>query len=133
VPEGSSAIVPPIVVAEGWDLTFHRTEGDVLAYYEPWFPGDAHYRAFDSQGRRLELVAVPPVERRHILGPVYADNAHRSALLVRVRGTEPRGAEELADLLRGWLVHVNVLNEATSTWSLPDLLAAAIDRAGFTP
>jgi hypothetical protein len=56
VSEGSSAIVPPIVVAEGWDATFHRTEADVLAYYEPWFPGDALYRAFDSEGRRLDLV-----------------------------------------------------------------------------
>jgi hypothetical protein len=133
VSEVSSAIVPPIVVAEGWDATFHRTERDVLAYYEPWFPGDAQYRAFDSQGRRLELVAVPPVKRRHIPGRAWADNAHRSALRVRVCETEPHGAGELADLLRGWLGRVDALHQATTTESLPDLLAAAVDRAGFTP
>ena len=128
----TSSIVPPVVVAEGWDVTFHRSEDDVLAYYEPWFPGSAEYRSFDSEGRRLELVADPPVRRRRLLGPIGTDDANKSTLLLRVLETEPSGESELVALLREWLPMVGAPRDGLAELTLDQLLRKAIDRTGFT-
>jgi hypothetical protein len=129
----ASPIVPPIVVAEGWDLTFHRSEADVLAQYEPWFPSSAEYRAFDSEGRRLELVADPPIARQHLLGPVWTDNAHESLLLIRPTETAPGGADELIALLRGWLPRAGLVRDDLDKLTLDELMREAIGRTGFAP
>jgi hypothetical protein len=128
----TSLIVPPVVVAEGWDVVFHRSEEDVLAYYEPWFPSGAEYRSFDSEGRRLELVADPPVRRRRLLGPIGVDDAHKSTLLLRAVETEPSGESELVALLREWLPMVDVPRDGLADLTLDELLRKAIDRAGFS-
>jgi hypothetical protein len=125
-------IVPPVVVAEAWDLTFHRSPDDVLAYYEPWFPAAAGYRAFDAEGRRLELVAHPPVVPKRLIGAIWTDNAHESSLTIRPIEGEPSGANELAELLRGWLPRVGVRLDNAERLTLPELLERAVARAGFT-
>jgi hypothetical protein len=74
-------IVPPIVVAEGWDLGFYRSEDDLLSHLEPWFPSSCGYRAFDSQGRRLELFADPPIVEKRLLGVEPAEEISLETLL----------------------------------------------------
>jgi hypothetical protein len=50
--------LPPLLVAEGWDLTFFRSAESLAGYIESWFPPDVEYRAWDGVGRWLELVVV---------------------------------------------------------------------------
>ena len=123
----------PIVVTEGQDVTFHRSVEDVGRYYEAWFPDSIEHRAFDAEGRRLELYAEPPIVPGHGVGPIGPDSAHRSSLHVRTREPEPSGAAELADLLRellrGRRDHDAMLDELT----LAQLLGLAVARAGFLP
>ena len=127
----ASSIVPPIVIAEGQELMFFHTEADVLVQLEPWYPSDADYRAFDSRGRRLELFADPPIVEKHLIGPLWTDNAHRSSLFVKATEEEPGGADELGALLREWLAAVDVPLEPGEEPTLDQLLAKATGRAGF--
>jgi hypothetical protein len=126
-------MVGPIVVAEGEDVTFHRTVEDVGAYYEVWFPDSVEHRAFDAEGRRLELYADPPVVPGHGIGAIPTDAAQRSTLCVRAREAEPSGADELGvllrELLRGRRDHDATLDDLT----LPHLLDLAVARVGFLP
>jgi hypothetical protein len=41
-------IVPAVVVAERWDLSFYGSTDDIVREIAPWFPSDAEYRACDS-------------------------------------------------------------------------------------
>jgi hypothetical protein len=125
-------IVPPVVVAEGLDLSFYRSTDDVVCEIEPWFPSEAEYRAFDSQGRRLGLFADPPVTPKHLIGPIWTDNAQHSSLLVRATEGQPSGGEELAALLRAWLATVGTPLAVPDDLSLDELLAKGIERAGFS-
>jgi hypothetical protein len=121
-------IVPPIVVAEDSDLSFFRSVNDVLSYLEPWFPSSCSYRAFDSQGRRLELFAEPPVVTRRVLGPIWTDNAHESSLHIRAIEEEPSGVDELTTMLRDWLARVDPSFQPAEDPSLEALLARATER-----
>jgi hypothetical protein len=111
----SGPIAPPIVVAEGHDVTFHRTVADVGAYYESWFPDTVEHRAFDAEGRRLELYAEGP------------------ELQVRPGEAEPSGATELADLLRAQLRGRRSSDPVIDTLGLERLLSLAVARAGYLP
>jgi hypothetical protein len=124
----ASAIVPPIVVAEHSDLSFFRSANGVSGYLEPWFPSSCDYRAFDSEGRRLELVAEPPVVRRRVLGPIWSDNAHESSLHIKAIEQEPSGVDELTSLLRDWLARVDPAFQPAEAASLEKLLARATER-----
>jgi hypothetical protein len=109
------AIVAPIVVAEGMDVTFHRAAGDVGGYYESWFPESVEYRAFDAEGRRLEL------------------RAEGSSLLVRTLEDAPSGDDELCELLRSVLRGRRPSDTLLEELSLPRLLDLAVARIGFLP
>ncbi|HEY6759802.1 MAG TPA: hypothetical protein VI318_09935 [Baekduia sp.] len=109
----SGGVTAPIVVADGLDVTFHRSADDVGAYYEPWFPDSVEYRAFDAEGRRLEL---------------HADGA---TLAVRPAGDD--GAEELATLLRETLRGPRDRDDVLDGLTLGRLLELAVGRAGFLP
>lgn len=124
-------IVPPLVVAEGGDVTVFRSATGLISYIEPWFPNSADYRAFDSEGRRLELVADPPIVRRRLVGPVWTDNAHKSSLLVRSREAVPSGADELAGILRELLAFLEVRLDESEGTRLDELLTMVIERLGF--
>ena len=45
----------PLLVVEGYDLTFLRSQHDLGRYLEPWCV-DVEHRAWDGLGRPLELV-----------------------------------------------------------------------------
>ena len=47
--------VPPLLVADGWDVTFFRSQLDLGSVVEPWYV-DERYRAWGALGRPLELV-----------------------------------------------------------------------------
>ena len=118
-------VVPPIVVVEGQDVMLFRTESDLRAELEPWYPSSADYRAYDREGRRLELFADPPVVERRLIGPIWTDNAHESSLFVRPTETTPSHAEELASALRDWLQATGVKIPDSERLMLPEL----VDRA----
>jgi len=126
----SEGIDPPIVVIEGWDFEFFETVADALSSIEPWYPTWVpDYRAFDRLGRRLELVAEPPVvEKRILLGFLRTDNAHKSSLTIRPVAAEPSGREELVGLLRGYLREVEAGID-TEHLGLEALWAQATSRA----
>lgn len=97
-------VVPPIVVSEGWDVSFFASEEAVDKELEPWYPSDAEYRAFDSEGRKLELtVRKVVIPRRLIWDRKY------EVVGVRAKETAARHADDLARLLREWL---RVIGEA---------------------
>ena len=125
-------IIPPIVVAEGWDVTVYETSDHVLRHIEPWFPSSVDYRAFDSEGRRLELVADPPVMQKRLIGPIRTDDADQSSLFIRAIESEPTGLEELSAMLEAWLQRVGVPLDLAEDWTLDQLLAKAMERDGFT-
>ena len=120
----------PIVVIEGLDFQFFDTLDDALSSIEPWYPSWApEYRAFDCQGRRLELVADPPiVAKRRLFGLFATDNAHGSSLIIQPLEIEPSGQQELTGLLRGYLREV-APGLDTEHMALPELWAQASKRA----
>jgi hypothetical protein len=81
-------IVPPIIYAEGLDLSFYAQCDDVTWDIEEGLLSGLDYVAFDAQGRRLELVG------------------DEGEVLVRALEDEPSGAGDLAATDRGrcgWL------------------------------
>ncbi len=117
-------IVPPIVVAEGADVSVFASVEDVVRQLEPWFADEPH-RAYDAEGRALDLVADPPiVERRLLFGLLRSDSAHESELRVVARESEPGHAAELAALLRERLGE-------SAPLPLPELLDRLIRRDGY--
>lgn len=116
-------LVPPLVVADGLDLSFFDSEAELRSEIEPWFANES-YRAFDSEGHVLELVADPPVVKRRILfGLLGADNSHQSTLHVRRSANQQAQPTALAVLLREWLEAVS--EPADPDADLPTLLARA--------
>jgi len=124
-------IEPPIVIAEGHDVMIYPSVVHVLSDLEPWYPSNADYRAFDAHGRRLELVADPPVVPKRVFWFLWTDNAHTSSLSIRAVEREPSGAAELAGLLREWLRVLEVPLDPGEEPSLDDLLDRAIARGGY--
>ena len=112
-------------------MNLFASEAALTSYLEPWFPSSVDYRAFDSQGRRLELLADPPVESRKVLGPIRSDNAHASELTVRAVEETPTGAGELAEVVRHQLTASGTEVE-TQELSLDRLLEVAVGRLGLT-
>lgn len=125
------APVPPIVVIEGHDFMFYSSVDALIADIEPWYPSSVEYRAFDSEGRQVELSADPPVRRRRLLGPIWTDNAHKSNLRVRATEPLPTHTDELAHLLRETVAARGAADGEVGAWNLKDLLTAAIDRHGI--
>lgn len=120
-----SDLVPPIVLAEGWDVMFFGSEDAVGRHLEAWYPEEVEYRAYDAQGRKLELfVNRETVPRRWL--PDRTDER----VAVRSCEREPTHAAELAELLAQWLPMVNETVPADAT--LEALLQRAIERVGYT-
>lgn len=124
-------LVPPIVVIEGDDFMFYESVDALIADIEPWYPSSVEYHAFDSDGRRIELSADPPITYQRLIGPIWTDNAHHSRLLVRATEAVAAHAGELAGLLRETLVAGGVAREIVDDWDLGNLLSAAIERHGI--
>jgi hypothetical protein len=119
--------IPPLLVAEGYDLTFFRSQRELGVYLEPWF-ADEEYRAWDGLGRPLELVVVHPPDspptgflkrRRH-------GHAHIEARLSE-RTQKTRACDDCATYLREWLSKVGG-PELSPNASLSDLLVQALLR-----
>ncbi|MEA2495457.1 MAG: hypothetical protein QOJ29_3368 [Thermoleophilaceae bacterium] len=115
-------LVPPLVVTEGVDVTIYSSEAELVREIEPWFANES-YRAFDSEGRRVELLAHPPVVARRFIGPIRTDNAHKSVLVVQACEDQPSNADELAELLRTWLAALGV--PASADMDLRELVSLA--------
>lgn len=124
-------LVPPIVVIEGHDFMFYASVDALRADIEPWYPSSVEYHAFDSDGRRVELWADPPIKQRRIVGPIWTDNAHKSRLLVRATEAEPSHADELAERLRETVLAGDASREDVEASCLKDLLLRAIERHGI--
>jgi hypothetical protein len=97
-------ITPPIVVVDGPDCKFYRSAAAVM----PRLTLDT--KVFDAQGYRL----------------VGAGSR------LRVSATNPDGAQELAELLRGWLGYMDAIRWSTADMELPLLLQASTEHLGYS-
>lgn len=119
--------LPPLIVAEGWDIAFFSSEAALNWHLEPWFPSKVDYRAFDSEGRKLEL----SVERETIPRRWLRDIT-RERIIVRAVESEPGHAGELAEFLAEWLPMVGAPKPRPDT-PLSELLRVAIEHGDLDP
>jgi len=119
----SSVPVPPLIVAEGLDVSFFSSQDAINRTLEPWFASEA-YRAFDGEGRQLKLVVERRVTPRRLL-PDRVDER----LVLRSVEEEPQHSGELADLLSAYLSAVSA--PAASGTSLSELIRLAEEHAGI--
>ena len=100
-----SDITPPIVVADAPECRFYRSSAAaVTARLTP------HTKVFDAHGHRLVAVAGG----------------------LRVSPADRDGAEELAELLRGWLGYMDAIRWSVADWDLPLLLQASVEHLGYS-
>jgi hypothetical protein len=115
-------LVPPLMVADGWDLMFFRSLKALGGYLEPWgLPSNADYRAWDAQGRRLTLVVIndePPRRRRRR----WSVSGVVSARLAEDQNLAP---DELVAYLRDWFGQVGAAAPPPNT-PLPELVLHAL-------
>ncbi len=119
-----SAPVPPLLVAEGWDAAFFRSQRDLGADLEPWFV-EEDYRAWDALGRSLELVVVEPPVSAGVIQRLRSGSPHVEA---RLREPPGDGTEGCETYLREWLQQVGGLAMPEDA-GLSDLLVQALIRA----
>lgn len=89
------------MVGEPWDLEFFASEAALGAEMEAWFPAEVDYVAYDSEGRRLELLVDGRAPSRR--KPSWRDSCAGGVVGVRATESAPGHAAELAALLRAWL------------------------------
>jgi len=119
--------LPPLVVAEGWDITFFSSETALNWHLEPWFPSKVEYRAYDSEGRKLEL----SVDREKIPRRWFRDTT-RERIMVRAVENEPGHVGELADFLTEWLPMIGAPKPPPNT-PLAELLRVALEHGDLDP
>jgi hypothetical protein len=119
---GAPRPVPPLVLADGWDVSFYGSEEAINRQIEPWFPEDVEYRAYDSEGRKLELSV-----EREVVARRWLWDKTRERIAVRAVESEPRHARELAELLAQWLPMVGASPPPADT-TLDELLRQAVER-----
>ena len=119
--------VSPLIIAEGWDVAFYSSEDAVNRDIEPWYPSEVEYRAFDSEGRKLELsVERQKTPRRWLWSGTY------ERIIVRAVENEPGHSQELKVFLTDWLPIVGAPKPAPDT-PLAELLRLAIERSDLDP
>ena len=119
---GMSHPVPPLVLADGWDVSFYGSAEAIDRQIEPWFPEEVEYRAYDSEGRKLELAVEREVVTRRWLWDRTCER-----IVVRAVESAPRHSSELAELLAQWLPMVGASTPPADT-TLDELLRQAVDR-----
>jgi hypothetical protein len=93
--------VPPIVVIEGHDFMFYESVDALIADIERWYPSSVEYCAFDSEGRRVELWADPPITRRRLFGMIWTDiERHGMGSEAASTSTQKRNSQPRAQTLR---------------------------------
>jgi hypothetical protein len=115
----TSSPVPPLLVAEDYDLTFFRSPEALSGYLEPWFVEIEHH-AWDGLGRPLELVVVEPPEASGFLNRI-----RQEAPRIEVRLRAATAGDDCARYLREWLPMVGGPTMPASA-SLPELLVQAL-------
>jgi hypothetical protein len=121
-PPATPIFVPPLIIAVGWDVWFYSSEDALNRDIEPWFPSDVDYRAFDSEGRKLELsVKRESNNRRFPFRETY------ERVVVRAVENEPEHARELRTFLADWLPMVGAPTPGSDT-PLAELLRSAIEH-----
>ena len=108
-------------------LSFFRSPAQAAAYLEPIdVEGNEYAAVFDVDGRRFQLTT------RAVLRPFLLGLFRRKGEVVDVLplDPEPSHAEELAGIIRGYLTRAG--HPTSSSATLPELVAAALARVGYT-
>jgi hypothetical protein len=115
----TSSPLPPLLVAEGYDLTLFRSQQRLGGYLEPWFV-EVEYRACDGLGRPLELCVIdlPDEPVSGFLKRIRREAPHVEA---RLSDPTPPTSDDCATYLRNWLPKVGG-PEMPPSASLPELL-----------
>lgn len=120
---------PPIILyGEGY-FDFFKSVEEAERYAEPIDVQNQEYvAAYDSEGRRLEL----RVEEEVVAGLFGLGKIKRER--VRIVPTEDTAthADELKSLLQDFLPKLKTPPDSLHSASLQDLIAAGIQRMGFT-
>jgi hypothetical protein len=116
-----SDLVPPLFVAQPDALVILRDESGARNF-EPWFPQEERYTAFDREGRRFELAVKATEQHRRLLpGKRIA-----RTVVCRQLETAPTGAEDLVAILR---IH---LEDRTHSTPLSDLVEMIVQTYEYT-
>lgn len=117
-------LVPPIVIDNHHrreTLDFFATVADLERHFEPWYPREESFTAYDSEGRLLELV----VERRRV--PAWFGLTQRETEVVTARPVEfePEHADALRSALASFLEEQGVAEPGTHGVDLGELVVRA--------
>jgi hypothetical protein len=115
-----SQMNPPVIVIDGHDFAFYESAEAVGQHLETWYL-DEPYLAFDSDGRRLELVIEEQVFARRWLPDRTVERVG-----VRTLEDEPSDPGVLAGLLREHLDRAGITMPAAA--SLPESFIARSAR-----
>lgn len=110
---------PPILLAEGEDISVFKTVAAAASYAEAIDVDDGVYKAWDAQGRLLTLSTAPP-------------HGVATSRLVHIRVATPSRSEP--DILRNLLASVlsRFAGVHVADLPLPETLRAFIAWAGYT-
>lgn len=117
--------VPPFVVAEGLDVGLYASQEAIDRHIEPVDVQGVAWKAFDAEGRRLEIVVERPEKPRR-----RPWNRGRVRVAARALDELRTDGDELAALLREWLPEAGAARPPANA-SLQDLLRRAIEHVGI--
>jgi hypothetical protein len=132
--DARSTIASPIVIAENpkgrlW-ISFYAGPENVSNQLEAWFATGEDYRAFDAEGRPLELVVEERVTQRRFLGLTRTQSGE--VVVVQPRGEAPQ-PEDLKPLLVRFLVQEGQAEDADSPAPpLDELIERCVRYSGLS-
>lgn len=118
---------PILLYGEGY-FDFFKSVEEAERYAEPIDVQNHEYVAYDSEGRQLEL----RVEEEVVAGLFGLGETNRKRVRIVQAEDTATHAEELKNLLRASLQTSEILPDSLRAATLQDLIAAGIQRMGFS-
>lgn len=119
---------PPILLYADGSFDFFKSVEEAERYAEPIDVQNHEYVAYDSEGRRLEL----RVEEEVVVGLFGLGKINRERVRIVQAEDTATHAEELKNLLRVSLQSSGTPLDSLHAATLQDLIAAKIQRMGFS-
>jgi hypothetical protein len=119
-------LVPPIFIDNEVDgLSNYVTVEALEDHLEPWYATDEQFRAYDSDGRMVELV----LEQRTVPGSFGVRARRVEVVTARSCEDDPQHADELSAALTDFLARRGAAG-ATDAMTLSDLVAKVVSLPG---
>ncbi len=117
---------PPIVIAEGNDISVHPSDNHVVTFLEPQDVSDGVYTAYDSEGWLLDLAVKSAKRERHFLWFRWVESY--SSIVISKHEPATNDSAELRRRLVGYLNAISKEKRTVgevSTASLDELIRVA--------